>query len=126
MGWVVNVTLRPPHPRERNAVPVVREARWGPAPVWRKENPLTPTGVRTPNCPARRLSLYGLSSPGPHTITVLSLTFKKHILQRGIPDQLPGASVSSTNSVQDLSNAQRSGSSLKHPLIYGASYTQVL
>jgi hypothetical protein len=49
-----------------------------------------------------------------------------HILQGGLSGQLPGESVSSTNSVQDLSNAQRSGSSLNHPLIYGASYTQVL
>jgi len=56
----------------------------------------------------------------------LSITFKNHILQRGIPGQLPGVSVSSTNSVQSLSNAQWSGSSLKDPLIFGASYTQVL
>jgi len=28
MGWVVNATLRPFYPRERDPVPIVKKARW--------------------------------------------------------------------------------------------------
>ena len=86
--------------------------------IWRKQNSLAPTGIRTANCPACRQSLYRLSYPSPHTHTIilLSVTFKKHKLQRGISGQMPGVSVFSMCSVQDVSDAQRSGSSLKDPL----------
>jgi hypothetical protein len=43
----------------------VQEAGWAPGPVWMgAENP-TPTGIRSPDCPARSESLYRLSYPGP-------------------------------------------------------------
>jgi len=32
-GWVVNATPRPLYPRERDPVPLVREAGWAPGPV---------------------------------------------------------------------------------------------
>ena len=34
MGWVVNYTLRPLYPRERNPVLIIQEAGWAPGPVW--------------------------------------------------------------------------------------------
>ena len=33
-GWVVNTTLRPLYPLERNSAPNVQEAGWAPGPVW--------------------------------------------------------------------------------------------
>jgi hypothetical protein len=43
MGWVVNVTLRPLYPRERD-VPTVQEAAWAPEPVWTGEEKSPPPG----------------------------------------------------------------------------------
>jgi len=34
MGWVVNTTLWPLYPRERDPIAVVEEAVWGTVPVW--------------------------------------------------------------------------------------------
>jgi hypothetical protein len=39
-------------------VSIVQEAGWAPGPVWTGAENLTPTGIRSPDCPARRKSLY--------------------------------------------------------------------
>jgi len=43
----------------------LQEAGWAPGPVWTGVENLTPTGIRSPDRPARSESLYRLSYPGP-------------------------------------------------------------
>jgi hypothetical protein len=64
MGWLVP---RPGRftPRERDPVPIVQEAGWAPGPVWTAAENVFPTGVRSPDRPARSESLYRLSYRGP-------------------------------------------------------------
>jgi hypothetical protein len=62
---VVNATPRPLYPRERDPVPIVQEAAWAPGPVWTGAEYLVLTGIRSPDPPACRESLYRLSYPGP-------------------------------------------------------------
>jgi len=56
-----NVTPRPLFTLGKDPVPIVQEAGWAPGPVWTGEENLTPTGIRSPNRPARSQSLYRLS-----------------------------------------------------------------
>jgi len=50
---------------ERDSVPVLWEADWVPGPVWAGvENPV-PTGIRSPDRPARSQTLHRLHYPGP-------------------------------------------------------------
>ena len=51
-------------PRERDPVPLVQEAGWAAGPVWTGDENLTPTGIRSPDRPARSESLYRLRYPG--------------------------------------------------------------
>ena len=46
-------------------VPIVQEAEWAPGPVWTGAEKLVTTGIRCPDRPARRQSLYRLSHRGP-------------------------------------------------------------
>jgi len=39
-------------------VPIVQEVGWAPGPVWTGGENLAPTGIRSPDRPARRQSLY--------------------------------------------------------------------
>jgi hypothetical protein len=65
-GWMVNATPRPLYFPERDPVAIVQEARWTPGPVWTGAENLAPTGIRSPDRPARSESLYLLSYPCPH------------------------------------------------------------
>jgi hypothetical protein len=58
-------TPRPLYPRERDPIPTVQEAGWALGPVWTAAENLTPTGIRSPDRPARSESLYRLSYRGP-------------------------------------------------------------
>jgi hypothetical protein len=49
----------------KDPVPIVQEAGWAPRPVWTGAENLAPTGIRSPDRPARSQSLYHLSYPGP-------------------------------------------------------------
>ena len=49
----------------KDPIPIVQEAGWVPRPVWTGAENLAPTGIRSPNRPARNESLYRLSYPGP-------------------------------------------------------------
>ena len=60
MGWVANAISRPPDPREKNPVPIVREDGWAPRPAWTGAENLTRTRVRSPNRPAGSESLHQL------------------------------------------------------------------
>ena len=51
-------------PLERT-VPIVQEAGWTPGSVWTGAKNLAPTGIRSPDRPARSESLYRLSYRGP-------------------------------------------------------------
>ena len=42
----------------KDPVPTVQEAGWVPGPVWMRAKNLAPTGVRSPDSPARSESLY--------------------------------------------------------------------
>ena len=55
----------PLDPRERDLVTIVYVAEWAPGSVWTGAENLAPTGIRSPDCPARRESPYRLSYPGP-------------------------------------------------------------
>ena len=45
-------------------VPIVQETGWAPGPVWMGVERLAPTGIRSPDLPARSESLYRLSYCG--------------------------------------------------------------
>jgi hypothetical protein len=47
----------------KDSVPIVQEARWASGPVWTCAKNLAPTGIRSPDRPARSQSLYRLSYP---------------------------------------------------------------
>jgi hypothetical protein len=47
----------------KDPVPIVQEAGWAPGTVWTGAENLAPTGIRSPNRPARSQSLYRLSYP---------------------------------------------------------------
>ena len=42
MGWVVNASPRPLHPKERGPVSIIHEAGWVPGPVWTGAEKLAP------------------------------------------------------------------------------------
>ena len=47
-------------PPGKDPVPLVQEAGWAPGPVWTGAENLGPTGIRSPDRPARSQSLYRL------------------------------------------------------------------
>ena len=49
----------------KDPVPIVLEGGWAPGPVWTGAENLAPTGIRSPDRPARSESLYRLSYPDP-------------------------------------------------------------
>jgi hypothetical protein len=49
----------------KDPIPIVLEAGWVPGPVWTGAGSLAAIGIRSPDRPARRTSLYRLSYPGP-------------------------------------------------------------
>ena len=61
-----------PHPGRftpgKEPVHFVYEDVWMPGPVWTGEESLAPTGIRSPDRPARSESLYRLSYPGPQVM----------------------------------------------------------
>jgi hypothetical protein len=49
----------------KDPVPIVQKAGWAPGPVWTGAENLAPTGIRSPDRPARSESLYRQRYPGP-------------------------------------------------------------
>jgi hypothetical protein len=71
--WGVSVTPRPLFTPGKDPVPIVQEAGWAPGPVWKgAENLAPPTGIQSPERPARSQSLHRLSYPAH----VLSLGYE--------------------------------------------------
>jgi len=62
-GWGVSVMPWPLFTPGKDPVPIVQEAVWAPGPVWTGAENLAPTGIRSPDRPARSQSLYRLSYP---------------------------------------------------------------
>jgi hypothetical protein len=61
MGWVINLTHRPLYPRERDPAPISCE---GPRAALHECGKFCPpTGIRSPDLPARSEPLYRLSGP---------------------------------------------------------------
>jgi hypothetical protein len=52
-------------PPGKDAVPIVQGAGWAPGPVWTGAENIAPSGIRSPDLPARSQSLYRLSYRGP-------------------------------------------------------------
>ena len=50
-------------PLGKDSVPIVQEAGWAPGPVWTSAESLAPTGIQSPDRPARSQSLYRLRYP---------------------------------------------------------------
>ena len=69
---MVNVTPRPLYPRERDPVPIVEGAGWTQVPLWTCTKNLAPSGIRSPDRPARSESLYWLR--GRHHLGRLGLS----------------------------------------------------
>ena len=63
MRWGVSSTPRPLFAPGEDPVPIVQETVWAPRPVWIGVENLTPTGIRSPDRPARSQSLYRLRYP---------------------------------------------------------------
>ena len=61
----------------KDPVPIVQEAGWASEPVWIGAENLAPTGIRSPNLPARSESLYRLRHPGSQEIDVCNVIFLK-------------------------------------------------
>ena len=66
MGLVVKATAQP-HltPGKETRYPLHRNLGGTPGSVWTVADYLAPTGIRSPDRPARSESLYRLSYPGP-------------------------------------------------------------
>ena len=77
-GWGVSVTLRPLFTPRKDPAPIVQEVGWASRPVWTGEENLAPTGIRSPDRPARSQTLYRLRYPGPRSI--LSLRYKNNTI----------------------------------------------
>jgi len=71
--WGVSVTPRPLFTPGKDPVPIVQEAGWAPGPVWTGAENFVPTGIRSPDRPARSQSLYWLRYPA-HRVRDYSCT----------------------------------------------------
>jgi hypothetical protein len=49
----------------KDPVPIVQEVGWTPGPVWTGEENLAPTGIRSPDRPARSSVAISTELPGP-------------------------------------------------------------
>ena len=65
-GWGVSVTPRPLFTPGKVPVFIVQESEWAPGLVWTGVENLAPTGIWSPDRPARNQSLCRLNYPGPH------------------------------------------------------------
>ena len=66
-------------PPGKDPVPIVQEAGRAPGPVWTGAENLSPTGIRSPDRPARSQSLYRLSYRATN-VAVLYVIFAYSLL----------------------------------------------
>jgi hypothetical protein len=77
--WGVSVTPRPLFTPGKDPVPIVQEAGWAPRPVWTGAKNLAPTGIRSPDRPARNQSLYRLRYPAHNILTTSQLNPRYYV-----------------------------------------------
>ena len=65
----------------KDPVPILQEAGWVPGPVWICAENLAPTGIPSPDRPARSESLYGLRYRGPHVMQTMSKILSLHLVR---------------------------------------------
>jgi len=69
-------------PPGKDPVTIVQKNGWAPGPVWTRAENLAPTGIRSPDRPARSQSLYRLSHPahrGRRNLYIIELVnFRSH------------------------------------------------
>jgi hypothetical protein len=73
MGWMVNATPRPLYLRETDPVPTVQEAGLAPGAVGTFAEKFAPTGIRSPDLPARSEWLHRLNYSGPYKLLLIRL-----------------------------------------------------
>jgi hypothetical protein len=56
-GWGVSVRPQPLFTHGKDPVPIVQGVGWAPGPVWTGAENLAPTGIRSPDSPARSCNL---------------------------------------------------------------------
>jgi hypothetical protein len=64
-GWVVSVTPQPHFTPGKDPVPILQEAGWASGPVWTGSEKSRPTGIRSPDRPARSSVAIPTQLPGP-------------------------------------------------------------
>ena len=62
-GW--STPRHGPFTLGKDTLPIVQEAGWAPGSAWTDAENLVPTGIRSPDRPARSASLYRLRYPNP-------------------------------------------------------------
>jgi hypothetical protein len=75
---MVNASPRGLYSREENPMPTIQEAGWATWLVWTGAEILAQTGIRSPDRPALKESIYRLRYPGPrlHKLHLSKLDFK--------------------------------------------------
>ena len=71
----------------KDPVPIVQEAGWASGPAWTGAENLAPTGLRSPDRPARRQSLYRLRYPAHCSASELLKFLLSHIKLQNITGQ---------------------------------------
>ena len=83
-------TPRPGHfTPGKDPVPIVQEAGWASGPVWTGEENLAPTGIRSPDRPAHRLSLYRLRYPAHLLVFIKQVNHDVRSREREISFTVP-------------------------------------
>jgi len=78
---VVSVTFRPLFIPGKDPVSTVQEAGWVPGPVWTGAENIAPTGIRSPDRPARSSVAMPTELHGPQTVLHTRFLFVlKHFL----------------------------------------------
>jgi hypothetical protein len=87
----------------KNPVPIVWDAGWAPGTVWTGAKELAPTGIRSPNRPARSESLYRLNYV--YAVSLCMLDWNKSVIRLPVhPYGFKNHSKWPTSSSQTLEN----------------------
>jgi hypothetical protein len=70
-GRRVSVTPRPLFTHGKDPVAIVQEAWWAPGPVWTGAENFAPTGIRSPDRPARNSVAIPTELPGPFSLVLI-------------------------------------------------------
>ena len=87
-GLEVSSTPRPLFNLGKDTVPLVQEAGWAPEPVSMGAENLVPTGIRSPDRPARSQSLYRQSYPAYRILCNDTKIYRKSMYYRAGAIQL--------------------------------------